>query len=81
MKSTILLRVCVMFALAVFAVATASTADAGLFGRLRGNDCCYEPDPCCDPCCCGGGRLLSKLRGLFAGLRCHGGCGMSCGCN
>lgn len=60
MKSTNLLRVCVLFALAAFALATADMADAGLFDRLRnrGNDCCCEttccdPEPCCEPtpCC------------------------------
>ena len=51
MKSTNLLSV--MFALAAFAIATADTADAGLFGRMRGG--------CCQTSCCDSG-FLSGLR-------------------
>lgn len=53
MKSTNLLRACVVLAVAVFAVATVDSANARLFDRLRGNDCCCQPTSCCEatPCC------------------------------
>ena len=66
MKSTNLLRVCAVLALAMFAVSIADTADAGLFGRLRGGDCCCEPAPTC----CDNGGFLSGMRDRFAGDDC-----------
>lgn len=51
MKSTKLMRVCVVLALAVFAVATANDADARLFGGRHG---------CCKSSC--GGGFLAGLR-------------------
>lgn len=53
MKSTNLLRACVVLAVAVFAVATVDSAEARLFDRLRGNDCCHEATSCCEaaPAC------------------------------
>ena len=49
------MRVYVLIALAAFVVAAADSADAGLFGRLRGGDCCQTS-------CCDDGGFLSGLR-------------------
>lgn len=56
MKSTNMLRLCVLLAIATFAVATADSASAKLFGKFRGGDCCCEPTPCCES-----GGFLSGL--------------------
>jgi len=56
MKISILSRVCALMALAMLAVATADSANAGLFGgRLLGrfnDDCCQQASYGCEQTCC-----------------------------